>query len=147
MTFKNDQNLQTLMVAAQHAGISDAKIPYQHGRELYDDLVESGFFENTTDNVGFDVQTVIGKRSVKDVCDFLSCFYGLPIKCNIVDAFCHLQIVSEGCPECGGKLELIETDGHELHDGDYWTPNTYIVDEYIYRCAECGETIKTENEL
>ena len=51
------------------------------------------------------------------------------------------------CPECGGELLFVETEGHELHDGDYYTPNSYIIDKYIYRCADCGETIKTDKEL
>ena len=51
------------------------------------------------------------------------------------------------CPHCGGELEFVETEGHELKDGDYYTPNSYIVDNYVYRCVECGEIIKTPNEL
>lgn len=50
-------------------------------------------------------------------------------------------------PHCGGELEFVETEGHELKDGDYYTPNSYIVDNYVYRCVECGEIIKTPNEL
>ena len=26
------------------------------------------------------------------------------------------------CPECGGELDYVETKGHELNDGDYYTP-------------------------
>lgn len=51
------------------------------------------------------------------------------------------------CPECGGELRFVETDGHELKDGDYWTPNSYVIDYYIYECRECGKTIKSEKEL
>ena len=43
--------------------------------------------------------------------------------------------------------KFIETEGHELKDGDYYTPNSYIVDNGVYRCVECGETIKIPNEL
>ena len=51
------------------------------------------------------------------------------------------------CPECGAELEFSMTDGHELNDGDYLTPNTYVVDLYIYKCPECGAIYETKNEL
>lgn len=51
------------------------------------------------------------------------------------------------CPECGGELEFSETEGHELNDGDYYTPNSYEIDNYVYRCRECGAIIKSEKEL
>ncbi len=51
------------------------------------------------------------------------------------------------CPHCGGELKFVETEGHELKDGDYYTPNSYVIDNYVYRCAECGEIIKSEKEL
>ena len=51
------------------------------------------------------------------------------------------------CPVCGGELDFVETEGHELNDGDYYTPNSYIIDYFVYRCRECGEIVKTENEL
>ena len=40
-----------------------------------------------------------------------------------------------------------EQQAHELRDGDYYTPNSYIIDNYVYRCADCGEYIKTKDEL
>lgn len=146
MTFKNDENLQFLKMAAiaVNGKETDAE---KHGRELYDGLVDAGLMEDTMANVGVTIQKVLGNQHVKDVCNFLYSIYGIPIPSGLFDTFCKLEIVSEGCPECGGKLEFCETEGHELNDGDYWTPNTYIVDEYIYRCAECGETIKSEKEL
>lgn len=51
------------------------------------------------------------------------------------------------CPECGARLEFIETIGHELNDGDYFTPNSYVIDYYVYRCRECGEYFKTNFQL
>lgn len=51
------------------------------------------------------------------------------------------------CPVCGGELDFVETEGHELKDGDYYTPNSYIIDYFVYRCRECGEIVKTENVL
>lgn len=51
------------------------------------------------------------------------------------------------CPECGGELECWKEVGHELKDGDYYTPNSYVIDYFIYRCADCGEIFKSEKEL
>lgn len=51
------------------------------------------------------------------------------------------------CPECGAELKFSMTNGHELNDGDYLTPNTYVVDSYIYKCPDCGATYETKNEL
>lgn len=51
------------------------------------------------------------------------------------------------CPVCGGELRYKDMEGHELKDGDYWTPNSWVVDKYVYECRECGEIIKTSKEL
>lgn len=51
------------------------------------------------------------------------------------------------CPDCGGELKELDPIGHELKDGDYFTPNSYIIDYYVYECRECGKTIKSEKEL
>ena len=60
----------------------------------------------------------------------------------------EMEDIKDGiCPECGGELKLIDTDGYELNDGDYLTPNTYVIERYIYRCADCGEIIETNDLL
>ena len=46
------------------------------------------------------------------------------------------------CPYCGGELIYDGNEGHELKDGDYFTPNTWIKDFEVYTCRQCGETIK-----
>ena len=93
-----------------------------------------------------------GPQYVSDVCAVLSKYlYGdetHSIPCEVFDAFCALIFWGDGdCPHCGGELEFIETEGHELNDGDYYTPNSYVIDNYVYRCNECGEYIKTPKEL
>lgn len=143
MTFKNDENLQTLTRHRKFAGLR----PEEHARELYDSLIDAGFMENLMANIGIPVVQATGPMYVKDICDFLGKFYETPLTSDVFDAFCHLVIISEGCPMCGGPLEYVETEGHELKDGDYYTPNSYIIDNYIYRCADCGEIIKTSKEL
>ena len=51
------------------------------------------------------------------------------------------------CPYCGGELRFVRTEGHELQDGDRWTPNSYVIDNYVYECPVCGEIIKSKKEL
>lgn len=51
------------------------------------------------------------------------------------------------CPECGAELSFWGNEGHELNDGDYWTPPTYEIDCYVYKCPVCGEIYKTQNAL
>lgn len=54
-----------------------------------------------------------------------------------------LTVWGEGdCPECGGRMECVETVGHGTGDGDYYTPEGFEVEYYVYRCPVCGETIK-----
>lgn len=58
-----------------------------------------------------------------------------------------METIRNKCPACGGDLEYYDTIGHELHDGSYEVPNSYIFDYYVYRCRECGEFVKTKKEL
>lgn len=51
------------------------------------------------------------------------------------------------CPICGGELEFVEEVGHENNDGDYYTPNSYDIDYYVYCCQNCDEIINTKDEL
>ena len=120
--------------------------------ELCAALVDAEIIEDTTENWGESVLYATGPRYVEDVCAVLAEYlyndetHSIPA--DVFDAFCALTVWGDcDCPYCGGELKFIETEGHELNDGDYYTPNTYIVDNYVYRCAECGETIKTPNEL
>ena len=114
-------------------------------------VVDSGMFEDTPDNYGVTVIQATGNKLVSDVCAGLSTFlFGecRAIHCDVFDAFCRLVIIDDGdCQECGGELKFIETEGHELNDGDYYTPNSYVIDKYVYQCRECGAIIKIENEL
>ena len=124
--------------------------------ELCARFIDSGMIEdltdNLTDNFGESVLTATGPQYVSDVCAVLAEYlYGdesHSVPADVFDAFCALIVMGDGdCPHCGGNLIFGETEGHELNDGDYYTPNSYEIDYYIYHCAVCGETIKTENEL
>lgn len=122
------------------------------GRGLCAHLVKTGIIEDPNAHWGESVLIATGPRYVKDVCAALAAYLyddeTRSIPADVFDAFCALTIVGDGgCPNCGGELEFVETDGHELNDGDYYTPNSYVIDNYVYRCVECGEIIKTPNEL
>lgn len=146
MQFKIDENLNRV-AAAMAAPVSNETVAV----ELCQWFIDSGMFEDTPDNYGVTVIQATGDKLVSDVCAGLSTFlFGecRAIHCDVFDAFCRLVILGDGdCPHCGGELRFIETEGHELNDGDYYTPNSYVVDKYVYQCRECGETIKSEKEL
>ena len=61
----------------------------------------------------------------------------------------NFKIDDEGihCPLCGGILHEDEPEGHEVNDGDYYTPNSYVIDNYVYHCEECGEIYKLRDEI
>ncbi len=120
--------------------------------ELCWSFINSGMMEQNPDNIGRTVIEATGPRYVHDICRQLAGYLYFEqshtIPSDVFDAFCRLVIIGDGdCPECGGELQFVETEGHELNDGDYYTPNSYIVDCYVYRCRECGEIIKSEKEL
>lgn len=115
-------------------------------------FIDAGMIEDTPGNWGKSLLAATGSQYVSDVCAILAEYLYddefHPIPADVFDAFCSLTIVGDGkCPHCGGELKCVETEGHELKDGDYYTPNSYVIDYYIYECRECGYTIKTEKEL
>jgi hypothetical protein len=143
MRFKNDKNLKR--VAAEKAAR-----PETVAVELCAALINAGMIEDPNDNWGDSVLIATGPQYVSDVCAVLAEYlyndetHSIPA--DVFDAFCALIVWGDGdCPHCGGELEFVETEGHELKDGDYYTPNSYIVDNYVYRCGECGKIIKKTN--
>lgn len=122
------------------------------GRGLCAHLVKNGIIEDENEHWGESVLIATGPRYVKDVCAALAAYLyddeTRSIPADVFDAFCRLTVMGDGdCPKCGGELKYKETIGHELNDGDRWTPNSYVVDYYVYECPICGETIKSETEL
>lgn len=141
MRFKIDKNLKKVAEAK-------ADRPETVAVELCSALVDAGMIEDPTEYWGESVLIAISKQYVFKVCAVLAKYlyndetHSIPS--DVFDAFCDLIFWGDGdCPHCGGKLEFYEIEGHELNDGDYYTPNSYIIDNYVYRCVECGETIKT----
>ena len=47
------------------------------------------------------------------------------------------------CDECGEPLVYDDAAGHEIKDGDYYTPNSIEYDFHVYKCPECGKTFKS----
>lgn len=133
MRFKIDENLNRV-AAAIAAPVSNETVAV----ELCQWFIDSGMFEDTPNNYGVTVIQATGDKLVSDVCAGLSTFlFGecRAIHCDVFDAFCRLVILGDGdCPHCGGELQFVETEGHEI-------------DNYVYRCAECGEIVKTDKEL
>lgn len=147
MRFKIDENLN-VVAAAMSALVANETVAI----ELCARLIDAGMIEDDPENWGQSVLRATGPQYVSDVCavlaDYLYNDETHSVPADVFDAFCRLVILGDGdCPHCGGELRFIETEGHELNDGDYYTPNSYKIDNYIYECRECGATIKSEKEL
>ena len=147
MRFKIDKNLERVaaeMVAPAH--------PETVAYDLCHRFIEAGIIEDDADHWGESVLLATGPQYITDVCKVLAGFlYGdefHSIPADVFDAFCALIIMGDGdCTHCGGELKFYDTEGHEINDGDYYTPNSWVVDLYVYHCANCGETVKTKDEL
>lgn len=145
MRFKIDENLRKIATAKQAE-------PEAVAVELCTFLVNTGMIEDTADNWGASVSDATEQKYVADVCAVFAGFlYGEEehtIPADLFNALCSLTILGDGdCPNCGGNLVYDETEGHELNDGDYNTPNSWVPDLYCYHCANCGEIYKTPTEL
>ena len=118
-------------------------------RNLCQEFIGAGFFDDDPANYGESVMDVMGHELIHNVVNLLrQYFHTSSISAAIFGAFCSLTLMGEGdCPECGGELRFVETEGHELNDGTYLTPNSYVIDYYIYKCDHCGAYIKSEIEL
>ena len=147
MRFKIDKNL--LAIANLIPDFPEIKPAEEIAVEMCQYFVNAGIIEDTPDHWGESVLIASGPQYVKDVCDLLAGYLHVSsIKSDVFDAFCRLIVLGDGdCPVCGGNLIFDEIEGHELKDGDYWTPNSWVTDLYVYHCANCGEIYKTKNEL
>ena len=145
MRFKIDENLKRVAAAISAA-------PETVSVELCARFIDAGMIEDTPELFGESVLIATGPQYVSDVCAILAGYlYGdesRSIPADVFDAFCGLVVWGDGdCPHCGGELDFIATECRELHDGDYYTPNSYEILNYVYECRECRETIKTEQQL
>lgn len=150
MKFKIDHNLREIANELRTRP-ADIMLPLV-SKELCRRFIDAGMIEDTPDNYGESVLIATGPHYVKDICELLAEYLynekTRPINADVFDAFCSLTVIGDGdCPKCGGELKFDETIGHELKDGDYYTPNSYVIDYYVYHCPICGEIIKSKNEL
>ena len=147
MRFKIDNNFKT--VCRLHPEFPEIKPATAISEELAAAFLDAGLFKDDESNYGETFIDVAGHNQMFSILDVLTKYCGVEgIRPETWDALCACILMGDGdCPECGGELEFVETEGHELNDGDRWTPNSYIIDNYIYRCAVCGETFLSENEL
>ena len=158
MRFKIDKHLERI-AAAKVAPVDPETVgaaicalmddPETVAVDLCKYMINAGVIEDTPEHWGESVLIATGPQYVKDICDLLAGYLGVDrVHTDVFDAFCRLTVVGDGdCPKCGGELIYDETIGHELNDGDYFTPPSYVVDYYVYHCRVCGEIIKSEKEL
>ena len=147
MKFKIDNNFKR--ICGLHPEFPEIKPAMTISEELCAAFVNAGIIGDKEDNYGLPFIQVAGNAMMFDILDVLTKYFGIEsIYPEIWDALCTCTLMGDGdCPYCGGNLEFVETEGHRLNDGDRWVDDSYIIDNYIYRCAVCGETVKTPNEL
>lgn len=117
--------------------------------ELCQKFVDAGMLKDDPDVYGETFIRATGPQYVTDICAVLREYLYVPtVETEVFDAVCLLCVIGDGpCPECGGELKFVETEGHEEKSGDRDLPPEYIIERYVYKCAHCGETIKSEIEL
>lgn len=109
--------------------------------DLCEKLIDAGLLEDDPMFYGEQIINWYDLPDIKKMADYLD----IPQK-DIHD-FEELYMMGEGnCPLCGGELVFVETEGYESGGSDDIPPE-WIVENYIYKCANCGEIIKTEKEL
>jgi len=142
MKIKIDDNLKKV-AAAINLDAMDLNI---FSTLLCKKMIVAGLLADDPANYGLTVILATGDAHVFDVVSVLIEYLGIPaMKMETFDAFCECVVMGDGdCPECGGELEYCETEGRELHDGDYYVPNSFIAERTVYRCRECGSLIKID---
>lgn len=140
MRFKIDENLKRVAAEKNAA-------PEFVSLDLLAGMMNAGLIDYPEDEWMKTVAEATGQRYVSDVCGMLAEYlYGdesRSIPADVFDAFCALIVIGNGpCPDCGGDLVFVEEVGHEIKDGDYWTPNSYVHEYDVYKCGECGKIIK-----
>lgn len=109
--------------------------------DLCEKLIDAGLLEDDPMFYGEQIINWYDLPDIKKMTEYLD----IPQK-DIHD-FEELYMMGEGnCPLCGGELEFVETEGYEYGGSDDIPPE-WIVTNYVYKCANCGEIIKTEEEL
>lgn len=140
MKIRNDENLQRL---AEVAGVA----PETMSKRIASNLLK---YEGTIDD-SINWQCEISDFVSEDttICEIDNMLKKCGIKrgtVRILTAFFRCVIIGDGnCPVCGGDLD-VEEIGHYLNDGDSYTERTWVVDEYVHVCHECGFIKKSKYE-
>lgn len=109
--------------------------------DLCQRLIDAGLLEDDPKYYGSQIIDWFGFDQTQSMAEYLD------IAPENLSEFVELYMMGEGnCPLCGGELKFCETEGYE-YGGSYDIPPEWIVTNYVYKCANCGEIIKTEEEL
>ena len=137
MRIRDDKNLQLL---AEAAGVESKEM----GEAILKSLLAYDSEIDNEDNYGLDIVNVLDEDIPLSKLGQILDEAGLCRRNEeIMDAFFACRLMGDGdCPECGSEMNYNDTIGHEDNDGDYYTPNGYIVDYEVYVCPNCGEIKK-----
>lgn len=142
MILKQDKNLA---VIAERAQKDIAEVAYI----LTQGLLNAGLIKDDDEYYGVALKDCVdGSTPVSTIVDIIKQTGIAAVIDTDYDAFIECIVMGDGqCPECGGFLRLADYEGHKLNDGDYYMPDTFVIDEYIYRCPICGYEIRTEKDM
>lgn len=137
MRFRIDENLERV------AAVMPQPKPLETvATELCKMFIDAGMIEER--DRGETLLNATGPFYIADVLKMLTDYLGVErIKSRVWLAFCSLMVWGDyDCPYCGGKLAYVETEGHETPSHDYMLPPNWHEDYDIYKCRDCGETVK-----
>lgn len=140
------KNNETLAFVANYCQRPAAEL----ANAIIDGLIKAGFLTDEPKIYGLMLSEAIsGNATVFSVTETIKQALAVPvINSTLWDKVCGCVVMGDGdCPECGGELRFVETEGHEINDGDRLTPNSYEIDKYVYICPVCGSIVKTTKEL
>lgn len=141
MKFKIDKNFKTVC----RLGDKPAAVVAE---ELCKAFVNAGVLTDNEENFGRWFISVAGDASMLAILNTLTGYFGVEnIRPETWDALCKCYVLGPGnCPLCGGNLEFLEEQGHEV-GGTYYIPPDYVTDYYVYECALCGAIVKSKTEI
>lgn len=139
MQFKNDKYLDVLCSASRK---SAAFV----GKSLCAAFINAGMLEDTEFVYGANVLLAMGPQYMSDVKRIICETLGLStLTDDVFKAFCRLKVIGDGnCPNCGGRLELKDVQGHTVYSWRNEFPPEFETESEIYRCDVCGEEIRKD---
>lgn len=116
-------------------------------KSFADLLLKAGFVKDDVDQYGWELKECIDEDvPVSTVVFVIKECTGLDVvNCDVFDSFLACELIGDGdCPECGGTMELWESEGHEIPSGDRDVPPDWKTDWEQWRCPICGHTIEKD---